>query len=123
MIVMSASELNALRRKKLRELRRRLAKKEKKTKGANADNVLNNIFRGRAWEVFNAASYQYPGAMQRIKEVLVKLALTGRLNEVTGEQLYLFLKNLGLKIRLNTKINFASHGKLKSLAEKMKEDL
>ena len=123
MIVMSASELNSLRRKKLRELQRRLAKKEKKTKGVNADNVLNKIFRGRAWEVFNAASYQYPGAMQRIKEVLVKLALTGRLNEVTGEQLYLFLKNLGLKIRLNTKINFASHGKLKSLAEKMKEDL
>lgn len=120
---MSESELNALRRKKLRELRRRLAKKEKETKGTNADNVLNNIFRGRAWEVFNAASYQYPGAMQRIKEVLVKLTLTGRLDDVTGEQLYLFLKNLGLKIRLNTTINFASHGKLKSLAEKMKEDL
>jgi len=123
MIVMSESELNAIRRKKLRELQRRLAKKEKKTKGVNADNVLNRIFRGRAWEVFNAASYQYPGTMQRIKEVLVKLTLTGRLNEVTGEQLYLFLKNLGLKIRLNTKINFASHGKLKSLAEKMKENL
>ena len=120
---MSDSELNALRRKKLRDLRRRLAKKDNKTKRVNADNVLNRIFRGRAWEVFKAASYQYPGAMQRIREVLVKLALTGRLNEVTGEQLYLFLKNLGLKIRLNTKINFASHGKLKSLAEKMKEDL
>jgi DNA-binding TFAR19-related protein (PDSD5 family) len=119
---MSESELNAIRRKKLRELQRRLAKKEK-TERINADSVLNKIFRGRAWEVFNAASYQHPKAMQRIKEVLVKLALAGRLNEVTGEQLYHFLINLGLKIRLNTKINFASHGKLKSLAEKMKEDL
>jgi len=52
MIVMSESELNALRRKKLRELQRRLAKKEKKTKRVNADNVLDRIFRGRAWEVF-----------------------------------------------------------------------
>ena len=123
MIVMSESELNAIRRKKLRELQRRLAKKEKKTKEINVDNVLNKIFRGRAWEVFNAASSQYPRPMQRIKEVLVKLALTGTLNEVTGEQLNHFLKNLGLKIRLNTKINFADHGKLKSLAEKMKDDL
>jgi DNA-binding TFAR19-related protein (PDSD5 family) len=120
---MSESELNAIRRKKLRELQSRLAKKEKKTKEINVDNVLNKIFRGRAWEVFNAASSQYPRAMQRIKEVLVKLALTGTLNEVTGEQLNHFLKNLGLKIRLNTKINFADHGKLKSLAEKMKDDL
>ena len=120
---MSESELNAIRRKKLRELQRRLARKEKKTKGINADNVLNKVFRGRAWEVFNVASYQYPTAMQRIKEVLVKLALTGTLDDVTGEQLYRFLKNLGLKIRLETKINFADHGKLKSLAEKMKDDL
>lgn len=73
--------------------------------------------------MFNAASSQFPNVISKIKDVLVRLALSGRLKEVTGEQLYLFLNNLGVRVRLNTKIHYTEHGKLKSLAEKIKEDL
>jgi hypothetical protein len=61
--------------------------------------------------------------MAKVKDALVRFALSGRLKEVTGEQLYSFLRNVGLRVRLKTKIRFAEHGKLKSLTEKMKEDL
>jgi DNA-binding TFAR19-related protein (PDSD5 family) len=120
---MSDSQLDALRRKKLLELQRKLAVKENKTETVDANAALNRVFRGRAWEVFNAASYQFPQAMSRIKDLLVELSSSGKLKEVTGEQLYLFLTNLGLKVRLDTKIEFASHGELKPIAEKLKSEL
>jgi len=121
MIAMSDSELQAIRRQKLQKLQRRVAAKQKKTEKVDADKILNRIFKGRAWEVFNAANYQFPNVMTKVKDALVRLALSGRLKEVTGEQLYLFLRNLGLRVRLNTKIHYTEHGKLKSLAEKLKK--
>ena len=120
---MSDGELAAIRRNKLRELKRRLTAKQKETEEIDADKILSGIFKGRAWEIFNAAIYQFPNVMKEVKKALVKLALSGRLKAVNGEQLYLFLKTLGLRVRLDTKIRYAEHGKLKSLAEKMKEDL
>ena len=120
---MSDDDLAFIRHKKLREYQRRMAAKESQPEKVNADSVLNKIFKDRAWEVFNAATYQYPDAMRKIKDILVKLASSGKLAEVTGEELYVFLNKLGLEVRLNTKITFASHGELKSLEEKMKEEI
>jgi DNA-binding TFAR19-related protein (PDSD5 family) len=119
---MSDDELAAIRQKKLREFQRRITSEEKPDI-PSGDEILNRIFKGRAWEIFNVASYQFPDAMHKVKEVLVKLASSGKLTEVTGEELYVFLRKLGLKVRLNTQINYASHGQLKSLEERMKEEL
>ena len=120
---MGDRELETIKRRKLREIQRRWAAKQKKTEKAKPNEVLNRIFRGRAWEVFNAANHQFPNVMNKVKDVLVKLASSGRLKEVTGEELYLFLRKLGLRVRLDTKIHYTEHGKLKTLAEKIKEDL
>ena len=123
-IAMSDSELMAIRRKKLMEMWKRLSsKKEKKDEKIDPNKILNRVFRGRAWEVYNAASSQYPQIMDRVRDALVKLVQSGRLNEVNGEQLYLFLRSIGLRVRLNTEIRIMEHGKLKSLAEKLREDL
>jgi DNA-binding TFAR19-related protein (PDSD5 family) len=120
---MSDLELEAMRRKRYLQLQKRMAIKENKTKEPNADDILNRVFKGRAWEVFNSASHQFPEVMTRIKELLVKLALSGEVKEITGEELYLFLVDLGLKVRLQTKIEFASHGEVKSLHDRLKEEL
>jgi DNA-binding TFAR19-related protein (PDSD5 family) len=120
---MSDADLAAIRERKLREYQKRLTPKEDKPKTVNQQEVLDKIFRDRAWEVFNTASQQFPEAMSKVREVLVKLASSGRLTEVTGEELYFFLRKLGVNVRLDTKINYASHGELKSLEEKMKEEM
>jgi len=120
---MSDRELDALRLRKLQELRRKLAEKERKTDEPDSQQILNLIFKDRAWEVFRSASHQFPEVMSRVRELLVKEATSGNLKEVTGEQLYLFLADLGLKVRLNTKIEFARHGELKSLEDKLREEL
>lgn len=118
---MSDAELAAIRRKKYMALQRKIAVNQETTETISADEVLNKVFRGRAWEVFNSASDQFPDAMSKVKELLVKLAASGEIKEVTGEELYLFLADLGLKIRLETKIEFASHGEVKSLQDRLKE--
>jgi len=120
---MSDKELTALREKKLRELQKKFGEKRTQPEQVNKDDVLNKIFKDRAWEVFNAALSQFPDATSRVREVLVKLASSGKLKEVTGEELFVFLRKLGLDVKLNTKITYASHGQLRSLEEKMKEEL
>ena len=122
---MSDAELQAIRRRKIRELQRAFAREqtEEPADTVKDDEVLNRIFRGRAWEVFNSGSQQYPPIMAKVKRALVQSALAGRLKEVTGEQLYQLLRHLGLRVRLNTSISFANHGKLQSLSEKVKDDL
>jgi DNA-binding TFAR19-related protein (PDSD5 family) len=120
---MSDRELNAIRRNRLRELKNKLAARNEKGEEMDADAILNRLFKGRAWEVFNAAAYQFPEIAKRVKDALVTLAISGRLKELTGEQLYVFLRSLGLRVRLNTKIRYTENGKFTSLSEKLKKDL
>ncbi len=46
----------------------------------------------------------------------------GRSKEVSGRTIP-FPEETGLRVRLSTRIRYADHGKLRSLADKIKEDL
>jgi DNA-binding TFAR19-related protein (PDSD5 family) len=118
---MSDDELEALKRKRLLELQRRMASRQEKPEPINARKVLDGVFRGRAWEVFNAANSQYPSVMVEIEHRLVNLVSEGKLIEIDGEQLYALLRTVGLDVRLNTEIKVMKHGKTQSLSEKFKE--
>ena len=118
---MSDDELEALKRKRLSELQRRMALHEEKQKPLDVHKVLDSVFRGRAWEVFNQAHLQYPSEMSEIEHQLVSLVSEGKLKEIDGEELYALLRNIGLRVSLNTGIKIVSHGKTQSLSEKIKE--
>jgi DNA-binding TFAR19-related protein (PDSD5 family) len=123
-MTMSDKELEALKQKRLREMQKRMARQEykKETKEqVDSSQILDKIFRGRAWEVFNAAKTQFPSLMPEIERLLVSLALQGKIGEVDGEQLLALLREIGLQVRLDTKIRVLSRGKIKSLSEKFKE--
>jgi DNA-binding TFAR19-related protein (PDSD5 family) len=124
MIPMSDKELEALKQKRLQEMQKRMARQEykKETKEqVDSSQILDKIFRGRAWEVFNAAKTQFPSLMPEIERLLVSLALERNIGEVEGEQLLALLREIGLQVRLNTTIKVLSRGKIKSLSEKFKE--
>jgi DNA-binding TFAR19-related protein (PDSD5 family) len=124
MIPMSDKELEALKQKRLQEMQKRMARQEykKETKEqVDSSQILDKIFRGRAWEVFNAAKTQFPSLMPEIERLLVSLALERKIGEVEGEQLLALLREIGLQVRLNTTIKVLSRGKIKSLSEKFKE--
>ena len=121
---MSDKELEALKQKRLQEMQKRMARQEykKETKEqVDSSQILDKIFRGRAWEVFNAAKTQFPSLMPEIERLLVSLALERNIGEIEGEQLLALLREIGLQVRLNTTIKVLSRGKIKSLSEKFKE--
>jgi DNA-binding TFAR19-related protein (PDSD5 family) len=120
---MSDSELAAIRQKKLREIQRRFSAKQTQPETIGSKDVLNKIFKDRAWEVFNSATAQFPVEMSKVRKILTELAVSGKITQVTGEELFVFLKKLGLDVKLNTTITYASHGQLKTIEEKMKEEL
>jgi DNA-binding TFAR19-related protein (PDSD5 family) len=118
---MSDDKLEALKRKRLLELQKRIALCKEEQKPIDTLKVLDRAFRGRAWEVFNEAKSQYPIEMAQIEPTLLSLISEGRLTEIDGEQLFVLLRNIGLDVRLNTGIKIVSHGKTQSLSEKFKE--
>jgi DNA-binding TFAR19-related protein (PDSD5 family) len=121
--LMGDRELEALKAKRLRELQKRLAHCEPKPEELDGKTLLNRIFRGRAWEVFNCARAQFPAAMVDIECQLVNLVLEGKIRQMQGEQLYALLRKIGLRVKLNTTIQVNSHGKTTSLADKIKGQL
>lgn len=123
---MSDLELEMIRLKKLMELKRRLTEKieTEKPKEVDPHEVLDKVFIDRAWEVFNAAKAQYPEVAQYIERLLVKLILEGKIKErITGEELYGLFLRLGYKVRLQTRINIVEHGRVKSLEQKIREEI
>jgi DNA-binding TFAR19-related protein (PDSD5 family) len=118
---MSDNELEALKRKRLIELKRRISIRQEKQEPIDVHKILARVFRGRAWEVFNKANSQYPNEMAKIEQTLVSLVSEGKLTEIDGEQLFELLRNVGLDVRLNTAIKVISHGKTQSLSERFKE--
>ena len=122
---MADAELDRLRKRKRVQMQKRFQTRKNEGKAISREEtsaVLNQVFIGRALEVFEAAKVQYPEEMKRIEEVLVQLISEGKVKEkISGEELYSFFHQLGLKVKLETRIQFMEHGKLKSLEEKMKE--
>jgi len=119
----SDKELEAIKQRKLRELQKRITFREQKKEKTDGYEILNKIFKGRAWEVFNAAQMQFPAEMVKIERLLLSLALEGKITQMQGEQLYALLREIGLRVRLNTTIKVASHGTTKLLSDKFKDSI
>jgi len=83
--------------------------------------VLEKVFAGRAWEVWNAAEAQYPTITARVAAVLTSLVAQGKLQEkVTGEQLVWLFRRLGAQVRLQTKIRLYESGEVRTIADKLR---
>ena len=121
-------ELELLKRKKMRELTRRLAvtPPAPKLKEEEGDpfKILSRYLVGRGREVLEVARTQYPKPTTEIVKELVALIRLGKITvPITGEVLYSIFRALGLRIRLETKIVFEKHGKVKSLSQKLREKI
>jgi DNA-binding TFAR19-related protein (PDSD5 family) len=118
---MSDRELEAIKQRKLQELQKKLSLQEQKKNPMEPKAILSRILDEKAWEVFNAARAQFPSEMAEVESLLLKLALDGKITHVDGEELYAFLKEVGLPIRLNTTINVTRHGETKSPSAKLRD--
>lgn len=129
------SEIELWKRKRLQEMKRaetrkmgeekereKEREKNRKKVGLRPKDVLEKTFVGRALEVWSAAESQYPDAAEKIAVALASLVETGKISgRITGEQLYWFFRQLGLNVRLKTKIRIYESGELKTIADKLRE--
>lgn len=121
------TELERIKRQRLAEMQKILSARQQQAQAATnklePKQVLQRVFVGRAWEIYNAAMQQYPRIAEQIFRELAQLVQAGELQgKITGEQLYGLLRQIGLDIRLDTKIQVLEHGELKSIADKFKGD-
>ncbi len=131
---MSDDELERLKRKKMQELQRRMAAKDAqqaaqelskkdKPKEPTKDEYLDRIFGDRAWEVWKIAREQFPQIIPQVEDALVDAVKTGKIVEkIDGGGLAMFLRQMGIPLRLNTQIRFSEHGELKTLQQKIKQN-
>jgi DNA-binding TFAR19-related protein (PDSD5 family) len=111
---------NLLRRQAMegREAERRAAHVDG---SPSVNETLEQVFAGRAWEVWNAAEAQYPAVTSRVAAVLTSLVARGELKaQVTGEQLFWLFRQLGAPIRLQTKIRLYESGEVRTIADKLR---
>ena len=121
------SELEKLKAKRLAEMQQNISsikqteteEPEKKERQNPRDMVLKFLgFRGE--EVLQNAESQFPLETKSIIVQLSQLIKTGELNEIMdGGQLLQLLRSIGLRVRMNTKINVEQDGKFVSLSEKI----
>jgi len=129
---LSSDELELWKQRKLLEMQRRAMMKkgeeEKLKEGPEKRNedpetILRRLFQGRADEVYETAKSQFPGETRKLTEALAKLVSKGDLTEpISGEELYWFFRRLGINVRLETHIRFVESGKIKTIADKVREE-
>ena len=127
-------ELERIKQKRLAEMKRKMLLKQimdqresepepETPREATNQEVLDAMFGNRAWEVYSAAAYQYPQVIGQVEQILVEGIKEGKIADIIdGAALMSFFRQVGLPVRLNTKIRISDHGELKTLEQKMKED-
>ena len=124
-------ELERIKQRRLEELRRKMLLNQIKeeqpepepVKEPTNDELLGRYFRNRAWEVWNTAKHQYPQVMPKVEEMLVDAIKQGKIKDyIDGANLMGFFRQVGIPVRLETRIRVSEHGELKTLEQKMKED-
>jgi DNA-binding TFAR19-related protein (PDSD5 family) len=118
------SELERLKRQRLADMQKRMTAKQQSHSAPEKiepSKIFEKVFVGRAWEVYHAARNQYPVIADQVFQELAGLIQFGQVKgPITGEQLFGLLRQIGLDVRLDTKIQVLEHGELKSIADKFK---
>jgi DNA-binding TFAR19-related protein (PDSD5 family) len=125
------SELEKLKAKRLAEMQQNIssqkqeqpaesAEQPEKKETKNPRDVVVGFLGFRGEEVLQNAENQFPLETKSIIVQLSQLIKTGELNEkMDGGQLLALFRQVGLNIRMNTKINVEQDGKFVSLSDKI----
>lgn len=127
-----SSDAELMRKKRELELRRRMLQLQnkppvQKLQGKDAPKMdphsyLKGTLIGRAGEVLETARRYYPKEIGELENRLAELIRAGRLEgPISAEELYSFLRRMGLHFSLDIKIRVSEHGRLKSLEEKLRD--
>ncbi|HYY91807.1 MAG TPA: DNA-binding protein [Candidatus Dormibacteraeota bacterium] len=124
-----SSEIELLRKKRELELRKKMMLSQEKAASPQTPapkpsprETVRNILEGRGIDVLETARRYYPKEVAQVEETLAGLVESGRLKgPVSGEELYSFLRRIGLFFNMDVKIRVKEHGELKTLEQKFRD--
>jgi DNA-binding TFAR19-related protein (PDSD5 family) len=127
-------EIDLINARKLRELREKAAALERAkanqqqqqsssstSRPKSSRDILSPYLYDRADEVLDLAYGQYPVQTEAIVTRIARLILDGEItNRISGGELLMLFRSVGLKIRINTTIKVEDNGKFVSFSDKLK---
>jgi DNA-binding TFAR19-related protein (PDSD5 family) len=121
-------DIDIINARKLRELREKAAAMEK-TKASSQQpqpkssrEIVSAYLYDRANEVLDLAYVQYPVQTEAIVTKIARLILSGEItSRISGGELLMLFRSVGLNIRVNTTIKVEDDGKFISFSEKLKQ--
>ena len=124
-----SSDLDLQRQKRALELRRKMLQSQEKPATTQPPKppespreVVRKILAGRGAEVMETARRYYPAEIERLESSIANLVAEGRLKgPISGEEMYSFLRRIGLTFSMDVKIRIKEHGELKSIEEKLRQ--
>lgn len=128
-------EIDIINARKLRELREKAAALERAkanqqqaqsssstSRPKSSREVLSPYLYDRADEVLDLAYGQYPVQTEAIVTRIARLISDGEItNRISGGELLMLFRSVGLKIRVNTTIKVEDNGKFISFSDKLKK--
>ena len=113
-------ELEKLKRKKLNEIMNKI---EKQHDDKNPKTILKSKLIDRGEEVLDIAEKAYPNETKAVIKKLSELIKQGKIqNLISGGELLLIFRNLGLNFSVSTSISVSKDGKITSLSDKLKNE-
>ncbi len=131
-------DIEIINARKLRELRekaaaleRAKANQQKQSSSSSSSSspsrpkasreILSPYLYDRADEVLDLAYSQYPVQTEGIVTRIARLILAGEItSKISGGELLMLFRSVGLKIRVNTTIKVEDNGKFVSFSEKLR---
>jgi DNA-binding TFAR19-related protein (PDSD5 family) len=124
-------DIDIINARKLRELRERAAAMEKAKANQQQQpppppksprEIVSAYLYDRADEVLDLAYWQYPAQTEAIVTRIARLILAGEIaSRISGGELLMLFRSVGLNIRVNTTIKVEDNGKFVSFSEKLKQ--
>ena len=85
--------------------------------------IVSNLLYDRGEEVLKLAEIQFPSQTRMIIKRIAELTKAGEIQQrISGGELLMLFRSIGINVRVNTTIKIEDHGKLVSVSEKLKNE-
>ena len=123
-------DITIIKARKMKELQRHAEMQEKMKARKEHGNlpktnreIISSYLYDRGEEVLRVSESQFPIQTKAIISKIVELIKAGEINQrISGGELLALFRSIGMNIRLNTSIKVEDHGKLVSIADKLKSN-
>jgi DNA-binding TFAR19-related protein (PDSD5 family) len=94
----------------------------RRTQTRTDEQVVSDFLYDRGTEVLKLAESQFPAQTRAIVKRLADLIKSGEIQQgISGGELLMLLRSVGIYVRVSTTIKIEDHGKLVSFSDKLKK--